>query len=126
MIGLITDKLTQYPNLVQQINERGGLEFLQKSTHTMGSGRWSSKNPKNMFMNSLIQAYKNTSQVVDSGIDTNRKIEIPYFRTNRKKGDVEILPNSEGYFAESQFGKGYYISLDKPYIDHSYFEGKVS
>lgn len=62
---------------------------------------------------------------VDSGIDTSRKIEIPYFRTNRKKGDVEILPNSEGYFAESQFGKGYYISLDKPYIDHSYFEGKV-
>ena len=62
MIGLITDKLTQYPNLVQQINERGGLEFLQKSTHTMGSGRWSSKNPKNMFMNSLIQAYKNVTQ----------------------------------------------------------------
>ena len=28
-----------------------------------------------MFMNSLIQAYKNTFKVVDSGNDTNRKIE---------------------------------------------------
>jgi hypothetical protein len=62
MVGLITDKLNQYPDLVKQINERGGLEFLQKSTHNMGTGRWSSKNPKNMFMNSLIQAYKNVNQ----------------------------------------------------------------
>ena len=59
MACLITDKLNQYPNLVQEINEKGGLAFLQKSTHTMGTGRWSSKNPKNMFMNSLIKAYKN-------------------------------------------------------------------
>ncbi len=62
MVGLITDKLKQYPNLVEQINQNGGLSFLQKSTHNMGNGRWSSKNPKNMFMNSLIQAYKNVNQ----------------------------------------------------------------
>ena len=61
MIGLITDKLKQYPNLVTQITERGGLAFLDKSTHTMGTGRWSSKNPKNMFMNALKQAYRNVS-----------------------------------------------------------------
>jgi hypothetical protein len=61
MIGLITDKLKQYPNLVTQITERGGLAFLDKSTHTMGTGRWSSKNPKNMFMNALKQAYQNVS-----------------------------------------------------------------
>jgi len=61
MIGLITDKLKQYPDLVTQITERGGLAFLDKSTHTMGTGRWSSKNPKNMFMNALKQAYRNVS-----------------------------------------------------------------
>lgn len=61
MIGLITDKLKQYPDLVTQITERGGLGFLDKSTHTMGTGRWSSKNPKNMFMNALKQAYRNVS-----------------------------------------------------------------
>lgn len=59
MVSLITDKLNQYPELIQQINANGGLEFLQKSTHNMGNGRWSSKNPKNMFINALVQAYKN-------------------------------------------------------------------
>lgn len=61
MVGLITDKLNQYPNLIEQINRNGGLVFLEKSTHNMGNGRWSSKNPKNMFMKSLIQAYKNVN-----------------------------------------------------------------
>lgn len=63
MVGLITDKLTQHPNLVKQINEKGGLGFLENSTHTMGTGRWSSANSKNMFMNALIQAYKNVEQL---------------------------------------------------------------
>lgn len=74
MVGLITDKLNQYPDLVKQINERGGLEFLQKSTHTIGTGRWSSSNPKNMFMNVLKQAYKNVSNsqstVINPKIDS--------------------------------------------------------
>ena len=61
MIGLITDKLNQYPNLVAQIKEKGGLPFLEKSTHTMGVDRWSSKNPKNMFMVALKQAYQNVT-----------------------------------------------------------------
>jgi predicted NAD-dependent protein-ADP-ribosyltransferase YbiA (DUF1768 family) len=61
MIGLITDKLKQYSNLVNEINERGGQAFLDKSTHTMGNGRWSSNNPKNMFMNALKQAYQNVT-----------------------------------------------------------------
>ena len=84
MVGLITDKLTQYPNLVEQINQNGGLAFLQKSTHNMGSGRWSSKNSKNMFINSLIQAYKNVNQPTEikPKIDSSKKIE------NLKRGDI--------------------------------------
>ena len=80
MVGLITDKLNQYPNLIQQINEKGGLVFLQKSTHTMGTGRWSSKNPKNMFMNSLIQAYKNVvkqSETKDTQITKEDTDKLP-------------------------------------------------
>lgn len=61
MIGLITDKLKQYPNLVSEITNRGGMQFLDKSTHNMGTGRWSSKNPKNMFMNALKEAYQNVT-----------------------------------------------------------------
>lgn len=122
MTDILTEKLKQHPDLAQGINERGGLEYLQKSTHNVIGDKFWESTGQNKFIEALIQAYKNISQVVDSGIDES--IQIPYFRTNRKEGEVEILPNSEGYFAESQFGKGYYISLDKPYVDHSHFEGK--
>ena len=59
--------------------------------------------------------------------ETKDEIQIPYFRTNRIKEGRETLPTSEGYFAEAQFGKGYYISLDKPYLDSSFYneENKV-
>lgn len=72
-----------------------------------------------------IERFKKfVEQPINKEIKPNEEvIQLPYFRTNRKKGNVEILPNSEGYFAENQFGKGYYISLDKPYVDNSHYEG---
>lgn len=57
MEGLIVDKLKQYPELVQEINERGGVAFLESSTHYVGNGRWSTSG-KNLFINTLVQAYK--------------------------------------------------------------------
>lgn len=92
MVGLITDKLTQYPNLVQQINERGGIGFLQKSTHNMGTGRWSSKNPKNMFIKSLIEAYKNiTNQQNNTG--NNISEQDLGLNTNLTQEDIDRLPD---------------------------------
>ena len=83
MVGLITDKLTQYPSLVSQITERGGLDFLDKSTHTMGTSRWSSKNPKNMFINALKQAYQNvTATQPTEGREPVRKKGTMYFSYN--------------------------------------------
>ncbi len=76
MVGLITDKLTQYPDLVSQITERGGLEFLDKSTHTMGTGRWSSNNPKNMFINALKQAYQNVTSTQPTTTTDNQLSNI--------------------------------------------------
>ena len=68
MQGLIEDKLTQHPDLVSQINERGGKAFLEKSTHSMGYGRWSSKGD-NLFVKTLIDAYNNVSAV--QNVDAN-------------------------------------------------------
>ena len=116
MVSLITNKLTQYPDLVRQINERGGLKFLQKSTHNMGTGRWSSKNPKNMFMNSLIQAYKNTTQssfvdvkVSNSLLDEWRTLPVysdrgvNTMRTENKESEFAHFGNpwSEGEYQEA-------------------------
>ena len=99
MVGLITDKLKQYPNLVEQINQNRGLSFLQKSTHNMGNGRWSSKNPKNMFMNSLIQAYKNVNQPTE----IKPKIEV----VNRySDSEVKANPDKIYVFGDNTDRKG--------------------
>ena len=58
MTELIRDKFEQYPELVKQVEENGGTEFLRKSTHSIGKGRWSSKNPKNMFIKALVAGYE--------------------------------------------------------------------
>ncbi|HOK59905.1 MAG TPA: hypothetical protein PK432_02900, partial [Candidatus Dojkabacteria bacterium] len=66
----------QYPDLVSQITQRGGLGFLNKSTHTMGTGRWSSSNPKNMFMNVLKQAYQNASTQAPVSTEVKGNIQL--------------------------------------------------
>lgn len=68
MIGLIQDKLTQYPNLVTSINKQGGLEFINQSTHNMGTGRWSSKG-KNMFIKALAEAYTKVNSITTTNIN---------------------------------------------------------
>lgn len=69
MTDILTEKLKQHPDLAQGINERGGLEYLQKSTHNVIGDKFWESTGQNKFIEALIQAYKNISQVVDSGID---------------------------------------------------------
>ena len=99
MVGLITDKLNQYPNLVQQINASGGIEFLNKSTHTMGNGRWSSNNPKNMFMNALKQAYQTVAPTTQSSTSVEPEVVIPSVEISKINYTKET-PNdkSKGFF----------------------------
>jgi hypothetical protein len=100
MVGLITDKLNQYPNLVQEINKRGGLAFLQNSTHNMGNGRWSSKNPKNMFIRSLIQAYQNvTSTNITTEEETSEVVTVNY-------GGNQFIYDDGKYYYTKEGGKG--------------------
>lgn len=71
--NLIEAKLRQYPILVEEVQKRGGLEFLKKSIHTYNASDdpenypvdksnkgWTS-NSGNAFMNALIEAYTRVS-----------------------------------------------------------------
>lgn len=58
MTGILTEKLKQHPDLIQGIEERGGLEYLKKSTHNViGDKFWESAG-QNKFMEALIKASK--------------------------------------------------------------------
>jgi len=105
MVGLITDKLNQYPNLVQQINASGGIEFLNKSTHTMGNGRWSSNNPKNMFMNALKQAYQTVAPTTQSSTSvkpSTKILSVPVVNATAKKNIDAFIEQAKLLKAEGK------------------------
>jgi len=60
MARVIAAKLRQYPELAKQITERGGLEFLRASEHTVGlkNSRWEGKGADSSFLAALAAAYK--------------------------------------------------------------------
>jgi hypothetical protein len=63
MIDILTEKLKQHPDLVQGITERGGLEYLQKSTHNVIGDKFWESTGQNKFIEALTQAYKNVNNL---------------------------------------------------------------
>jgi len=71
MQKLIELKLKTHKEITKEITKRGGVEFLEHSTHNIGNGRWSSKG-KGLFIKTLVKAYKN---VIQEKIDDNKITE---------------------------------------------------
>jgi hypothetical protein len=59
MTDIITEKLKQHPDLVQGINERGGLAYIEQSTHNVIGDKFWESTGQNKFIEALAQAYKN-------------------------------------------------------------------
>lgn len=57
LTDLIRTKLKTYPNLVKEIDERGGLEFLKASTHNVVGDKFWESTGEDQFMKSLREAY---------------------------------------------------------------------
>ena len=62
MTDILTEKFKQHPELVQGINERGSLDYLQKSTHNVNGDKFWESTGQNKFIEALTQAYKNVNQ----------------------------------------------------------------
>ena len=64
MVEILTAKFEQHPELVDEINKRGGVEYLKQSTHNV-LGRqndyWETSG-QNKFIEALIDAYNNYNQ----------------------------------------------------------------
>lgn len=60
MVNILKAKLEQHPELIEGINERGGLAYIEQSTHNViGDKFWESKG-QNKFIEALADAYKST------------------------------------------------------------------
>lgn len=88
MYRLQVQKLLKYPELVQQITDRGGVKFLEASEHTVGvaGSRWEGKGAESNFIKVLIKAYEAVSNV-STVKDINTEITIDPFL---KSFDAEL------------------------------------
>ena len=62
MVDVLTAKLTQYPVLVQGINKKGGMDYLNRAVHapTGKATRWETGG-KDLFVKALKETYTNVS-----------------------------------------------------------------
>jgi hypothetical protein len=60
MYGLQVEKFKRHPELVEEITQRGGVDFLKASEHTVGvkGSRWEGKGEQSNFIRVLVKAYE--------------------------------------------------------------------
>lgn len=88
MTDILTEKLKQHPELIKGINERGGLEYLQKSTHNVIGDKFWETSGQNKFIEALIQAYQNVTQ------KSIQETLIP--KTESKPQIIDLTNKTEG------------------------------
>lgn len=62
MVEILMAKLQQHPELIQGIIERGGLEYLRKSTHEVTGDKYWESSGQNKFIEALSEAFSRVSQ----------------------------------------------------------------
>lgn len=74
MVEILTAKLEQHPELIQGINERGGLSYIEQSTHNVtGDKFWESKG-ENKFIKALADAYKSIQPTTKQKVSRKERI----------------------------------------------------
>lgn len=103
MSKLIADKFNQYQELKKEVDEQGGKEFLENSTHnihtknTNAASRWENiGNGKGLFINALIKGYELSSLLTDAFLErknlgeTKQKSDTMTLREKKKHEEQMI------------------------------------
>lgn len=83
MVEILEAKLTQHPDLIKGINERGGLSYIQNSTHNVTGDKFWESSGQNKFIKALEQAYTN--------LQSKKQPETNVKNDNFTKGFVETM-----------------------------------
>lgn len=77
MVDILKAKLEQHPELIEGINQRGGLAYIEQSTHNVtGDKFWESKG-QNKFIEALADAYNSTQPAAGVAIYEPVNITFP-------------------------------------------------
>lgn len=112
MVEIITAKLQQHPELVQEINSRGGLAYLQASTHNViGDAFWESSG-QNGFIRALIQAYNNVTTANNTTPEHKWVGSTKYYTRQDVANDPTTLyiftDNTDRTSGGQSYGEGWY------------------
>ena len=99
MIDILTEKLKQHPDLIKGINERGGLDYISKSTHNViGDNFWESTG-QNKFIEALYQAAINvgiknntSSYFTDSDFEWFKNHVDEQIQQAKNSGKTIVIP----------------------------------
>ena len=95
MQEIMIEKLTQYPTLTNEITRRGGVAFLEASSHEGYGNRFEGKGRGSAFINNLIVAYEEVA---------GGKGDVLHTFSNMT-GEVFTIPTS-GIYPDEQFDIG--------------------
>lgn len=114
MVEIITAKLQQHPDLVQGIDERGGLAYLNNSTHNVvGNEFWEKQGN---FMKALTEAY---NKVKSMPAKTEKKQYIPSPISTMKDAEHKL----NAYIAWQDAQNGGHVRFDEGKHEY-YIDGK--
>ncbi len=134
MVEILTAKLVQHPKLVKGIDERGGLAYIQNSTHIVkGDAYWESTG-QNKFIQALADAYRAVKNTNDLPIQY--RYNIP--NANAVQKELKLPSTSEVLAVARNFKmiigdvqmEDAYGGIVKPYLSkktadlvNTYFKG---
>ena len=78
MYGLQVQKFRKNPELIDEINEQGGLEFIKQSSHIVGvkNSRWEGKGMESNFIKVLAKSYETVAK------ELGKFKELPFDNSN--------------------------------------------
>ena len=123
MIDILTEKLKQHPDLIKGINERGGLNYISKSTHNViGDNFWESTG-QNKFIEALYQA------AINVGIKNNTSsyftdADFPQFKQQVDEA-IQKAKDSGKTIVLPEEGLGNELKETAPEL-YNYLQGKLN
>ena len=121
MYNLQLKKFRQNPELIDEVNERGGLSFIYNSEHTVGTknSRWEGKGLNSNFIKVLAKSYETVSKELNKFIPVKT---IMLARNSEFKGKSlkeetkqQIL---QAYNQDAEFVVGDMPNVDSQFIDY--------
>ena len=94
MYNLQLIKFKKNPELIDEINEQGGLEFIIKSSHIVGkkNSRWEGKGLESNFIKVLAKSYETVSKSLGKFVENSNNNSSNNEQTLSKKNIFKVTP----------------------------------